>query len=183
MGGEVPGEFPTHRVQSINDTEAVGVLQRSRPDIILVYGTNVIRQPVFSMPRLGTVNAHGGWLPGYRGLDTNLWTAYEGRPQDMAVTLHFIDQDIDTGAVILQRRIQPVPGLCLQNLRYHTTLICCDLFAEVLRQAQAGKLDAVPQREEENRYFGPMPTLLKLVTDRVLRTYGERGISNVRNAT
>lgn len=167
----LPDAFPTHRVRSVNDADAIDLLRTARPDIALVYGTGVIRARMFGLPPLGTVNAHGGLLPGYRGLDTNLWAIHEGRPEDMAVTLHFMDDDIDTGAVILQEHLQPVPGLCLTSLRYHTTLVCCRLFADLIRRADRGPLAARAQEVGRSRYFGPMPALLKLGADRRLRAY------------
>jgi len=69
------------------------------PDIIVSYGSRwLLPEEVFTFPRLGTVNAHVGYLPWNRGADPNFWSHAEGTPK--GVSLHSIDKGIDTGALI-----------------------------------------------------------------------------------
>ena len=157
---ELPDEFPTVHVHSVNDADAQTKLAAKAPDILCVYGTGKIYPPIFEQPPMGTLNAHGGLLPDYRGLDTNLWAAYEGKPDAMAVTIHQIDTDLDTGPIYLMQRIKPVTGLNLSNLRYHATLLSTQLFLDTITGILDGSLKASRQTGT-GRYFGPMPTLLK----------------------
>ena len=68
------------------------------PDIIVSYSFRwLLPEEVFTFPRLGTVNAHIGYLPWNRGADPNFWSHAEGTPT--GVSLHYIDKGIDTGAL------------------------------------------------------------------------------------
>jgi folate-dependent phosphoribosylglycinamide formyltransferase PurN len=170
---QLPDTLTTAQVYSVNDDDTAARLDAVRPDLLLVYGTGKIHPHVFEKPSLGAINAHGGLLPGYRGLDTNLWAALEGRPEDMAVTIHQVDAELDTGAVHLVRRLGPVPNLSLANLRYHTTMLCTEMFIEVVQQIHNGSAKSTEQLSE-GRYYSPMPVLLKRKVDRILRRYAAK---------
>ena len=167
----VPTAIPTHRVHSVNDVEPGRLLEKATPDLLLVYGTGWVKPAVFDNPPLGTVNAHGGMLPGYRGLDTNLWAAYEGRPNEMAVTLHRMDAKFDAGPIYLRRRIAPIADLSLITLRYYATLICTDMFVDLIEGFAAGPMAPMLREDRPSRYYPPMPALLKPKADRALKAY------------
>jgi methionyl-tRNA formyltransferase len=88
----------------------------------------------------------------------------------MAVTLHAIDAELDTGPVYESRPIGKIAGLSLANFRYHTAVLCTDMFMDVIKGIAAGTTQAFPQ-SGEGRYFGPMPTRLKLRTEKMLQSY------------
>lgn len=167
----LPTTFPVELVPSVNHPTVRRRLARANPEIIYVYGTGKIAPEIFTLPPLGSVNAHGGRLPGYRGLDTNLWAAYERRPEDMYVTLHKMDDELDTGAVYLDRRIPLHRDMTIYSLRYFSTLFCVDLFLELTRKFLRGDPAQRSHERENSRYFGPMPWVLKKRTDRILRLW------------
>lgn len=169
----LPIDFPGLVAADVNDATVVDAIDDRRIDLALVYGTGLVKPHVFDRPPLGSVNAHGGLLPGYRGLDTNLWATYLGHPEDMAVTLHHVDKDIDTGKVYAVRRLGAPEGLSLTTLRYHTTMLCTAMFAELVHEFARGTQQAVEQRGE-SRYFKPMPTALKRRTDQLLRDWASK---------
>jgi methionyl-tRNA formyltransferase len=174
----LPPGLPSQAVRSVNDLEAADVLVERKPDLLLVYGTGLVKESVFRRVPLGAVNAHGGLLPAYRGLDTNLWAALAGRPEEMAVTWHAVDADYDTGPVYLQRRIGRIAGLNLLTLRYHTALIATAMAVELLQRFSAIRAAARPQAGA-SRYYGPMPQLLKRHADRVIRSYAAGAAESV----
>jgi hypothetical protein len=87
-------------VPHVNDDRVVALAQRLKPDIIAVFGTSLIRGPLLKMGRLGMVNLHGGLSPEYRGADCTFWALYNGEPEKVGCTLHYIDAGIDTGKLI-----------------------------------------------------------------------------------
>ena len=50
--------------------------------------------------RLGIANLHGGLSPEYRGADCTFWALYNGEPEKVGCTLHWVDAGIDTGGLI-----------------------------------------------------------------------------------
>ncbi len=110
-GGEAkfffPGRPPAldhpellREVPHINHPEVVALARRLKPDLVCVFGTSLIRGELLGMGRLGMVNLHGGLSPEYRGADCTFWALYNGQPEQVGCTLHYIDAGIDTGRLI-----------------------------------------------------------------------------------
>jgi hypothetical protein len=170
----LPAHIPVLHVASVNDENSARIFDSNPCDIFFVYGTAKIKPDVFRRPSLATVNAHGGLLPAYRGLDTNLWAALLGKPADMAVALHQVEAHFDTGALYAQERIGPVAGLSLMSLRYFTTLRVVDMALTLFENFLNGRATAVSQAGA-GTYFGPMPLLQKYRADRVIKAFAEQG--------
>ncbi len=88
------------QVPHINHPEVAELANRLAPDVVAVYGTSLIKPPLLGKGRLGMVNLHGGLSPEYRGADCTFWALYNGEPEMVGCTLHFIDAGIDSGHLI-----------------------------------------------------------------------------------
>jgi hypothetical protein len=87
-------------VPHINHPQVVALARSLEPDLIAVFGTSLIRGDLLKEGRLGIANLHGGLSPEYRGADCTFWALYNGEPQKVGCTLHWIDAGIDTGGLI-----------------------------------------------------------------------------------
>ena len=58
----------------------------------------------FDIPTKGCVNFHLSFLPYNRGTKPNVWAIVEGTPA--GVTLHYVDEDIDSGQIIAQSKVE-----------------------------------------------------------------------------
>jgi len=87
-------------VPHINHPEVVKLARELKPDLICVFGTSLIRGDLLNEGRLGIINLHGGLSPEYRGADCTFWALYNGEPEKVGCTLHYIDAGIDTGRLI-----------------------------------------------------------------------------------
>jgi methionyl-tRNA formyltransferase len=92
---ELVREFP-----HINHPDVVALARELKPDLICVFGTSLIRGDLLKEGRLGIANLHGGLSPEYRGADCTFWALYNGEPEKVGCTLHWIDAGIDTGGLI-----------------------------------------------------------------------------------
>ncbi|NCQ54667.1 hypothetical protein GW797_00295 [Candidatus Parcubacteria bacterium] len=98
-------EVPTLEVENINDSSCVDFLSGYAPDIIAVCGTTVIKAQVFKLAKKGTINIHSGIIPEYRSADPIFWALYNGEPDKVGVTIHYVDEGIDTGPIIHQKSV------------------------------------------------------------------------------
>jgi peptidoglycan/xylan/chitin deacetylase (PgdA/CDA1 family)/folate-dependent phosphoribosylglycinamide formyltransferase PurN len=89
---------------SLNDPEAAGVLRELKVDLGIVLGTRVLKASTFGVPRLGSINLHKGKVPEYRGMPPGFWELYDGAPS-AGVTVHFVDAQLDTGAVLAESSV------------------------------------------------------------------------------
>ncbi len=62
----------------------------------------ILRERFYSFPRLGTINCHAGKLPFYRGRNILNWALINDE-KEFGITVHYIDEGVDTGDIVLQR--------------------------------------------------------------------------------
>jgi UDP-4-amino-4-deoxy-L-arabinose formyltransferase/UDP-glucuronic acid dehydrogenase (UDP-4-keto-hexauronic acid decarboxylating) len=89
---------------SVKSPELASRLQSADVDLLVnVHSLYLIHSSVLAAPRVGSFNLHPGPLPEYAGLNVPSWTIYRGEPSH-GVTLHWMDEGIDTGPIAWQER-------------------------------------------------------------------------------
>jgi methionyl-tRNA formyltransferase len=77
-------------------------LKSLQPDLILLAAFwQLIKQPILELPPLGVLNLHGSLLPKNRGVSPLNWALLRGEAQ-VGLTLHFVDEGMDTGDIVFQ---------------------------------------------------------------------------------
>lgn len=89
---------------NLKDEDFVQTLQNMNANLQIVVAFRMLPKVVWSMPDLGTFNLHASLLPLYRGAAPINWAIINGE-KTTGVTTFFIDDKIDTGAVILKEEI------------------------------------------------------------------------------
>ena len=88
----------------INDPAVIAQMRDARPDVVLVFGTGLLRQPLIETFPGRILNIHLGLSPFYRGAGTNFWPLVNGEPEYCGATIHFLDAGVDTGPIIAHVR-------------------------------------------------------------------------------
>ena len=109
-------------VKDINSGEALEFIKDVRPDICVCFGTGIIKRAVYQIPYFGTINVHRGIIQDYRGLDSDLWAVLRDDFNKLGTTIHYVNDGIDTGSVIAQKRYKIQSNDEIFHLKYHTTL-------------------------------------------------------------
>lgn len=94
-------------VASVNSEEAVAVLRRVDPEIVVVNGTRIISEQVLGCVTATFLNTHAGITPLYRGVHGAYWALVEKDLPACGVTVHRVDPGIDTGGILEQGLISP----------------------------------------------------------------------------
>lgn len=79
-------------------------LESLKADLQIVVAFRMLPKAVWSMPKNGTFNLHASLLPNYRGAAPINWAIINGETKT-GVTTFFLNEEIDTGAIILQRSV------------------------------------------------------------------------------
>ena len=95
---------PFHFVNNYHTDEAIELMRAARADLGVVYGTNIIRETVFGLPRLGSINLHQGLAPLYRGGPPVFWELFNDE-REVGLTVHFVAARVDTGEILLQETV------------------------------------------------------------------------------
>jgi folate-dependent phosphoribosylglycinamide formyltransferase PurN len=101
--------IPVVTVRDANSDDCLALLRGLAPDLIFAVNVyQLLKPPLLATPRLGVVNTHFGMLPEYRGMSPYLWAMARGESR-VGLTVHFMDEKFDTGAIILQRAVPILP--------------------------------------------------------------------------
>lgn len=94
--------LPVLQPVKMKDPDFVEQLRSYQADLQVVVAFRMLPEVVWSMPRFGTFNVHAALLPQYRGAAPINWAVINGETQT-GVTTFFLDHDIDTGRIIMQK--------------------------------------------------------------------------------
>ncbi len=93
---------------SINNPQYTEEIYSLNIDLIIVYGSSILKPPLLNLFPGRILNVHLGLSPYYRGSATNYWPLVDSLPECVGATFMYIDEGIDTGEVIHQIR----PEMC-----------------------------------------------------------------------
>jgi len=127
-------EFP-----HINHPGVVALARELKPDLLCVFGTSLIRGDLLKEGRLGIANLHGGLSPEYRGADCTFWALYNGEPEKIGCTLHWIDPGIDTGGLIAHISPEIHADDDELSLFWRAVAASAEAYAEFVRRLGAGE--------------------------------------------
>ena len=147
----IPPSVPLLHTDAINGADTVAFLERLAPDLVLVNGTQLLREPVLALRPLlghGIVNLHTGLSPYSRGANCNLYMVLEGHPELVGVTVHHIDPGIDSGDIIRSAQVPMEPGDNFETIDVRSFHLGIELLLQGARDLVAGRAERVPQWEQ-----------------------------------
>ncbi len=139
----------------INKPQGIALIRESSPDLMLVAGAPFLKPEVFNIPKLGTVNLHFGCAPDYRGLHTLFWPLYHRDYGKIGITIHYLDEKLDHGAVLAKGFPAIGPH---DNSEVKIYVKCVKLAAEMLPEVvkafeKGSKPEGRPQPSEGKLYL------------------------------
>jgi methionyl-tRNA formyltransferase len=120
-------------------------IEDSDADFIISYGyRHILKKPILDKFKDRAINLHISYLPWNRGADPNYWSFVDGTPK--GVTIHFIDEGIDTGDIIGQRYMKYDYQTDTLETFYNKLTDCLeDLFKKSWKYIREGKAHRYPQ--------------------------------------
>lgn len=137
--------------EDINDKNTISEIRRLQPDLIILvaYG-QILSSQVLKLPSKGCLNIHPSLLPKYKGPAPINWTLIKGE-EETGITFLFMNEKIDAGDVIFQKRIKILPGENFEELYSRLAAQSAQLLPEVLFTVKKGEYKKIPQPKE--KYF------------------------------
>ena len=129
----------------MKDPAFLDALRAWQPDLIAVTAFGRILPPIIlEMPSKGCVNVHGSLLPKYRGAGPIQWAVINGE-RETGITTMLMDAGMDTGAMLLQERVQIDLEDTAGSLSDKLAKVGGPLLIETIRRLKAGTLTPQPQ--------------------------------------
>jgi len=156
--GADPGISIIH-VDDFHSSTGLDALREQAPDLGVLAGTYILKEEVFSLPRLGSINLHSGKVPEYRGAAPAFWELYNGEVE-VGITIHEVTSKLDAGQVH-RLEVFPLdpapPGDPIEYVEHFRREVLrpngTRLIAEVVRDIALGQADPVPQDPSRARTY------------------------------
>ena len=144
--------IPVYQPRTLRDGEALELLRRLEPDLIVVaaYG-KIFPREILELPRLGCVNIHSSLLPKYRGAAPINWAILNGEERT-GVTLMYMAEGLDTGDMLASAETEI--DLAAQ-LHDRLAQMGARLLTDTLPALENGTARAVPQ-DDAGSCYAPM---------------------------
>jgi methionyl-tRNA formyltransferase len=129
----------------INDAAQVRAMSQLEPDVLLVFGTGLLRESIIEAFAGRIINLHLGLSPYYRGAGTNFWPL-------VGATIHYLDAGIDTGPIIAHARpsIDATDGP--HEIGNKAIVAAADAFVRAATAHMEGRVKPVPQTSPGRLY-------------------------------
>tara|TARA_B100000767_G_scaffold271167_1_gene296247 strand:+ start:651 stop:1631 length:981 start_codon:yes stop_codon:yes gene_type:complete len=142
----ISNNIPVLQPLKLRDEEFIKRLKCLNADLFVVVAFRMLPQSVWNLPTKGTINLHTSLLPNYRGAAPINWVLINGE-EETGITTFFINKQIDSGAIIRQKKIKLNNTTTAAEL--HNTLMNkgSDLLIKTLNSI---KNNTVIHHEQEN---------------------------------
>ena len=120
-----------------------------KPDFIIVIAFRMIPRIVWEIPRYGTINLHASLLPNYRGAAPINWVIINNENKT-GLTTFFIDENIDTGKILLQNHISIDEKINAGELHEKLKLLGPNLVFETIIGVYNDKIIPLNQDKDDN---------------------------------
>lgn len=131
---------------NLKDESFLEELRELKADLQVVVAFRMLPKVVWQMPKYGTFNLHASLLPQYRGAAPINWAIINGETET-GVTTFFIDDKIDTGSIILQKKEDILPEDNAGTLHDRLMEVGASLVVETCQQIVSGTVKRLPQKE------------------------------------
>ncbi|CEN42398.1 Methionyl-tRNA formyltransferase [Capnocytophaga canis] len=151
-------QIPVLQPTNLKDENFIKSLKDLEPDLQIVVAFRMLPKVVWQLPKCGTFNLHASLLPHYRGSAPINWAIINGE-QKTGVTTFFIDEKIDTGAIIMQTETPISDRETAGSLHDKLMLQGAALVLKTVDAIQKG--NCLPKQQPMNETFTEAPKIFK----------------------
>ena len=138
--------LPVLQPVKMKDPVFVEQLAQYEADLQVVVAFRILPEIVWAMPRFGTFNVHAALLPQYRGAAPINWAVINGETET-GVTTFFLDKNIDTGRIIMQKHFSILDDADVEYVYDGLMNLGADIATETIDKMleNDGNIDSIAQ--------------------------------------
>ncbi|MCF8241473.1 MAG: methionyl-tRNA formyltransferase [Melioribacteraceae bacterium] len=141
----------------MKDESFISELQKYDADLFVIVAFRILPAEVFTLPKFGSFNLHGSLLPKYRGAAPIQWALIDGE-KITGITTFFLKEKVDTGSIILQRKIEIADDDNFGTLHDKMSLAGAQLVIDTIDLIDFGNYTLI---EQDNALATPAPKITK----------------------
>lgn len=137
--------IPVILSENVNSQEYMNEIQKEKPDMLVSMSFNqIFKNEIINMTPLKIINCHAGKLPFYRGRNILNWALINDE-KEFGITVHYVDEGIDTGDIIVQHTYPITDEDDYRTLLEKAHVKCAEVLYEAVQLIKQGKVERIPQ--------------------------------------
>ena len=174
---------PLFKVDDHNSPQCINLLDRLKPDVLVVANARILSEEVITIPPRGTLNLHLGKLPDYAGLASIFWALYRGE-MEVGATVHFMEKGLDAGDIVLRETLEVKENDTEESLYNKALIVGSELMLKALSLMESDNITSMPQDKERLTYYSwPDGRERALLRRRLKKRGARRKIKNLHVIT
>lgn len=147
-----------YQANYLKNAKPIDWVRKLAPDLLVLgFVTAFVPQEMIDLATYGGINYHPSLLPKYRGGSAINWAIINGETET-GVTIHFIDEGVDTGPILLQEKVDIAPDDTVKSVYFKKLYpLGVQMIAKAVQQVREGQANPVVQNET-NASFQPVIT-------------------------
>jgi len=134
------------KLDNVNSLSSIEIINSYNCDVLVSMSFNqIFRKKIIDITPIGIVNCHAGKLPFYRGRNILNWVLINDE-KEFGITVHFVDEGIDTGDIILQKNYNISDQDNYDTLLNLAYLECSNILYDALVQIAENKYQRIKQK-------------------------------------
>lgn len=152
--------LPILQPEKLKSPEFLAQLKEINADLFVVVAFRMLPKEVWAMPKRGTINLHAALLPDYRGAAPINHAIINGETET-GITTFYIDEQIDTGKIIMQERCAIEPEDNIGTLYDKLMFIGAEAVCKTVDIIASGNVNAIEQDSIRTEGLHPAPKITK----------------------
>ena len=138
--------------KSINHKSSIKIIESFKPDLLVsIQGNEIFKNPIIKLAKKGCINLHTALLPKYRGLMPTFW-ALKNNEKYTGVSVFFVDEGIDSGPIIIQKRIE-ITNQTQEELIIQTKKLGMEAIVESINLINENSFTLIDNDDSKKTYF------------------------------
>jgi len=131
--------------KNVNSDDFIFSIKRYKCDLLVSMSFNqIFKSKILNLTKYKIINCHAGKLPFYRGRNVLNWALINDE-KEFGITVHYIDEGIDTGDIILQKNFQITDNDNYNTLLEKAYLECPNILYDTILLFKKGNVKAYKQ--------------------------------------
>lgn len=152
--------IPVIDCRDLNSDKFIERLKQYSPDVIINQTELLLKENILAVPSIGVINRHASLLPHFRGRLASWWS-HAAEPAEYGVSIHFVDKEIDSGPVILQKKYDIDPKLAYSRVLDILFKGAAELMFEALDKIQKKDFSPAVNSWQGTKTY-PFPSLAQI---------------------
>jgi methionyl-tRNA formyltransferase len=156
----IENKIPVYQPDKLKSNfEFVAQMKALQPDLFVVVAFSILPKEVFDIPKFGSFNLHGSFLPKYRGAAPIQWALING-DDETGLTTFKLAEKVDTGNIYLQEKISINKDDNFETLHDRMSELGAKIVLDTVNLIESGNYEL---KQQDDSLASPAPKITKEV--------------------